>query len=392
MLRNPGLFLPLLFIASASLVLGACGATVLNTAYGTRVGANPEGLNYYLPKSLVELTIMPYGIAYAKDDIDESGAKVTAPTIDVQFVRLEKPKSSFVPDPQQNYVLTYDASRFALDRVCMATTPNGLLSSVEVAADDKTGDVIVSVAKLLGRIVGLSGFATTRQTPTEKVVGPLKGHEITVTIDPLNPKDWRMIEKTIEARYPGINRGRYKFRVGNATKLRGLGGERSCPDNSVCYRTAIKTDLRLIDTFDSYDSVVYTDVINQAVTGRIDITRAALVEKITKLGFNDGVLTSVQIKKPSEALAAAKLPLTVVDAVMTSVLAAPGSFFSNFSGLSASEQVSLIKNIQENADKVSMLQTKLKAIRDGDLSSSTGTTLNAITTLKCTTDPKKQEH
>jgi hypothetical protein len=47
-----------------------------------------------------------------------------------------------------------------------------------------------------------------------------------------------------------------------------------------------------------------------------------MVEKVVRLGFEQGALTQVIMRKPSEALETVKLPLAIVDAI----LAIPANF------------------------------------------------------------------
>jgi hypothetical protein len=93
-----------------------------------------------------------------------------------------------------------------------------------------------------------------------------------------------------------------------------------------------------------------------------------MVDKITLLMFDKGVLKDVKIKKPSEALAVAKLPLTVIDAIMTSLLAAPGNFLANASGFSAEQRATYVQQALTNAQNVAALQQQLQDIAEnGDV-------------------------
>jgi hypothetical protein len=56
---------------------------------------------------------------------------------------------------------------------------------------------------------------------------------------------------------------------------------------------------------------------NAAPIFRIDIERTAFVERKTVINFTQGVPTLVQVIKPSEGLAVAKLPLTIAKAIIS---------------------------------------------------------------------------
>lgn len=68
--------------------------------------------------------------------------------------------STAIPDPSQSYVLKYKGNPFFNDRVCISTSPNGMLSSVEVATEDATPQIVVSIAALAQTLSGLGGPPT----------------------------------------------------------------------------------------------------------------------------------------------------------------------------------------------------------------------------------------
>ncbi len=63
--------------------------------------------------------------------------------------------------------------------------------------------------------------------------------------------------------------------------------------------------------------VKYADVVNARDIGSISVQRAFLVQKITKLRFDDGALLAAIIRKPSEVEEVTLLPLNVVNAVLS---------------------------------------------------------------------------
>jgi len=270
----------------------------------------------------------------------------------------------------------------------MGVSPEGLLQSVEGAADDKTGDIAIAIAKLAGRIAGPGAFGLTATT-AEGLFQKLR--TMTVEIDPLDERQWQVVNSAMRTRLGRIA-DNYEFGVGDFKNLVGAASPKSCPLNSVCYRTHAPAQLILARKRGheyQVTSSVFADIVSQKITGNIDVSRAFMVEKVTRLTFKDGSLIAVNMKKPSEGLAVAKLPLTVLDAATTSALAAPGNFLAKATGSSLTTE--LLTQAANNEAQIAALQTQLKAIRDGDYSPSTDTTPNAADAfqLSCTVPPVK---
>ena len=87
----------------------------------------------------------------------------------------------------------------------------------------------------------------------------------------------------------------------------------------------------------------------------MDLSRAFLVEKVLRLGFTEGALTHVIMRKPSEALQVAKLPLAVVD----TILAVPANFFSQI----GSNSEALKTEVANRKDALAAIDQRLNAIQ-----------------------------
>lgn len=324
------------------------------------------GLVYYLPRTLFTVTVQLKGRTITTSD----GTTTTTEVRDA-YVTISQISAKAVADTGRAYSLVYDGSITSNDRVCMSTSQSGLLDYVEGAADDKTGDIIVSVAKLAGRVVGqVNAFATTVAI-NDAVAADIDNFSI--DIDPTSERDRDALVEAIKVRwkkrYPSLDTNLH-FIVEGADDLADPHGSHydSCPNNSVCYRAAVPVRV----TFGGKKvGLVYSQfhtIANRRITAHIDVTRALMVEKITRLSFNDGSLSSVRISKPSEGLAVAKLPLTVVDAVLTSALAAPGNLLAQASGgVASANAANALSQAATNAANIKSLQDQLKLIRDGDL-------------------------
>ncbi|MFM9938762.1 MAG: hypothetical protein ACKVP7_04610 [Hyphomicrobiaceae bacterium] len=336
--------------------LGACNRAILLSE-----SLDEPGLIYYLPKTIVKLEIAAYGVL--------DPAEPAHPNI--RELRIESAAPETQADLSRAYSLHYKPAAYSHDRICVGVDARGLLAAVEAAADDKTGDIIVSLAKLAGRVIGPGAFATL---PTRESIAAQKFRSLHLEIDPLNRTHWQQVNRAIRSAFKGYERPGSDFRVDHYTfkvddidhYVRDSAEPDHCPEGSVCYRTRAPARLTL-GSLKGLSSSQYVQVVNRRVIGHIDVTRALMVEKITRLTFKEGVLAGAQIKKPSEGLALAKLPLTVIDAITTSALAAPGDFLSKFNGISSANATALLASSKTDAANVALMMATLKEIREGDL-------------------------
>lgn len=102
-----------------------------------------------------------------------------------------------------------------------------------------------------------------------------------------------------------------------------------CVTGSICFRTLKSSLLEFRYGAENKTPVWFKSVMipDKNQVGVLDIEHAFLVHKVTKLGLKDGILESVNINTPSSALAAARLPLDVINALLD----VPVGFFNNIS-------------------------------------------------------------
>ncbi|MDB5577144.1 MAG: hypothetical protein JWR80_2320 [Bradyrhizobium sp.] len=391
--------------AAATLLLASCVSAVLDS----RGDPRESGLKYYLPKTLVSIEIVPVGYPPAAK-IVELGESERNAAIEVGNVRVQariagrrytvlvdkdgglaeplitglqlqlaagKPERN-VPDTRAGMVLQYQPSVTSSDRVCMGVDADNLLKFVEAKVKDETGNILVSIAKVVGRLAGPGAFSTT--APAQQL---LNNMIVPLQIDPLDQWDRQSVVDAINANFPSL-RGQYGFTADDAAYFlpRHVKAESEvCPENHICYRTRGPMRLSLSNQTTGGKSIAYAQVVNRSVTHKIDVTRAFLIEKVTLLRFEGGILEDVKIRKPSEALEAAKLPLTLYDAIVTSLLAAPGRAISGVTNPPSMEQA--LTDYKNSVMKVDAIRRDLNAIRDGDLTQATEDDPKTFE-LKCT--------
>jgi hypothetical protein len=325
-------------------VFSVGGCTVFSTSI---YQDGEDGIIYYLPKSLISVTVMPFG---QKGDNNKPDT--------IEYLVLQDAKSDQVADNSKIYVLKYLPNAFSTDTLCAGLDSNNLLLAVEASAADETGNIVISISRLAGRLIDADPFSTDASARTAQQPGAtvaLTHLAIKYTFDPLQPEGFKILEELIRKRFKGFN---YEVAAWEIDRLRDSLGSRDCPENYVCYRTMVPIQLVMRDKSNMANvSSVWVSVVSKAVLGQVDVTRAFAVEKITKLGFDHGVLNSV---------ATVKLPLAAVDAVMTSLLAAPGAFLANIGGLPPKEQLELIKQSAALNSELAALREKVSKIEQGD--------------------------
>lgn len=314
------------------------------------------GLVYYLPRTLLNITVTKTDKAFA----------ISA-------------KEKRVADLSQRLVLKYRPNGFFDDRICTSVGTDNLLESIEVATDDRTPEILVSLARLSGRLAA---------SPFNNQVAPetsAASDTFSMVIDPLNPTDIAAFNYAASDHfYPphGAKTARqnaFSLQIPDLEYL-SLGTDQICEQNEICYRTAASVPIYLKSEYATASTDV--SVVSQRHLGQISVRRAFLVEKISKFRFDKGVLQAAAIKKPSEVLEAVRLPLTIIDAVLAGLLAAPANAIGQaLSGLSADEKLTLISQLSENAKTIKTLETDLREFRDNGITPLTDSSITFTCTL-----------
>ena len=164
-------------------VLVLAGCAVLHSSTDPADG----GIPYYLPKTVLTLTIKSTAeegsVQYFIDDavLDGSGA-----------TQRRKTRAETVPDLRTRYTLTYDRNALYSDRLCIATSRYGLLNSIEYATEDATPQIVLALAELGQKTIGLGG-ARGREYRRRALLP--KAAEVTVTFDPFDKEEVEAAER-----------------------------------------------------------------------------------------------------------------------------------------------------------------------------------------------------
>ncbi|MDP1774745.1 MAG: hypothetical protein Q8L15_20955 [Methylobacter sp.] len=284
------------------------------SAIKTITDTSPEGMfgiPYYLPKNLVELKVTR-----------------TVKGQDLSYAIEVKP--ILIPDTENRFVLQRQPNPLASDRLCVARSNTGLLQSVQFATDDKTDEILVKLAELAAKVAktAATGPAGLRGRAVDLPEGSITA---TAIGDPEKPE---MLRQQIIAVLPEVTSLEFPG-------IMPYSKDRKCPPEAICFSTLTSTPVLINIERNGLklNAATTVSLVNFSQVGKLKIDRPFLVENITKLGFDNGVLTSMAFKQPSEGLALVSLPLDILDAVM----AVPANFFSTALGGTFSDQKSILE-------------------------------------------------
>jgi len=320
-------------LGALAILLGGC--TVIQTTdnnVANTTGIGERLATYSLPRSLLTVKI----------EIDKTK---TLRTFEVTPV--------IVPDEKARYGIRYVPGYLAEDQVCIARSPNGLLSQVSVVTSDRTIDIAVNIAEAIARIfVAPPGTRQTTATAAEMTT-------LTLTIDPRDSNSIQGANAAI-ARLLGPDHSL------NLSAIQSLDKSALVPDisglpGSVYFRTNISRVVALNGPKGVAVASDSVDVIDPGSTAAVDIRRAFFVEKVTRVVFRDGVLVGVTVKKPSEALSLSEAPLRIIDRI----LSIPAGFFAKAFGNKDPGSSSLKTDAQDLSDARKKLEEARKTPAPG---------------------------
>jgi hypothetical protein len=299
----------------------------------SRFDAETEGIVYYVPRSLVTVTVTQQPSGEAQFDFSNGVA---------------------IPDVSNRYALNYRNNPFFHDRLCVTIDPTkGYLTSIEYASEDKTPAIAVALAELARKLTpGAASSPPPAIAPrAAAVVPPFK-----ITFDPLDAERIRQVNNEINRRLhepPGT----YRFEFPDFRSLKPQ--RQACDGKGVCFRTKIQAAVRVTRRERGYEDEVYSKVLTDIYgpIGNLDLSRAFLVEKVMRLTFEDGALEKVVMKKPSEALKAALLPLSVLDVLV----AVPTNFVDNVTGTMTARDA-YVDELTQRTAVINTINTQLNTI------------------------------
>lgn len=312
----------------------------------SKLDSDDAGLVYYLPKTMLRVEIL-------LENVPGKESKVALKSLDISTFQ--------VPDPRHRYTLHYRRNPFFHDRLCYTLDPDNpsLLSTVEISTEDATPEIAIALAQLAAKLSGDPSDRAAEDAKTKAALFGLQPNEkhIVVVVDLSEPGAFQDANRQLAKRVRGL-----KLSIPGIEHIEG-DARSACHERGLCFRTSVKVPITLQHNGEVVDVPGKTstefEIVNHRHIGSMDIERAVMVEKVTRLGFQKGVLTHVIVRKPSEVLGAVKLPIAVVD----TLLSVPVNFANRLTAPNA--------QVAAQADAVTKLNAQLAAIvarqREGTL-------------------------
>ena len=287
------------------------------------------------------------------------------------------------------------------DEATVTTTPEGLLSSTKVTSTDRSGDILVEIAKTVSFFLGPTPALQADEGPPRPDCPTRTSHpafSLRTVIDPATfetdartagtggadnladafDADLRVqLGAEINEQLDGLN-APFRLFIDDGEGASPLdadlltaatAGDEDDSDAAtksiagLLYRRALPYKVSLYQAFDvsgaTETAPVHTAIAfapNEGPVGVVPFNAGAFVKTVYDVKFDDGMLTSWDANRPAELYAAWRLPLEIVDGV--------------FSGLS--KLIPFRVQQTENENKLLELQAanieldeKLKALQDG---------------------------
>jgi hypothetical protein len=289
---------------------------------------------------------LPKGMIHFKND----GKEVTVETV-------------YVPDPEQYFTLAYLPRGSYDETVAVTVTSDLLLSQIEITSKPKIGEILMQALELGKAIAKLPiAFAkgedpknvfdvmidpkvllTKKTTKDVQELATLrdKEQELEAKVKTLQGKgkditkpEQADLEQLVNMEIPGLKNQitNVKNKMTGSESLASLvtftgiedisltrlfptGNTQSIPSptTGVKYRPLLPYRLEIRGPKYFFVKIVYLP--NEAPIITLDVTRPAFAERVTKLSFTNGVLTKIDLTRPSEILAFAKIPVELVKAI-----------------------------------------------------------------------------
>lgn len=244
---------------------------------------------------------------------------LTVKSNDKGDITVDQPTLTRVPDGKMLFNLDYLADITSDDTFKVELDESGFLKQVTVAADDKKGPIIEILAStVLTLMTGIPVNVGELSQNDKRALVNRGGILLQQTI---NPND------DVELRHLNTRLLKYGLSVDVALFGTGQNTEKLPPSNDSSDRTGIfyrplrpyivsikaqDKSTQDWETFGAY--IIHTENASPLIS--VDISRSYFVKRETTLMFNKGILTSAELKKPSEILGLVKIPLDIANAIV----------------------------------------------------------------------------
>ena len=293
----------------------------MNAITSSHLENNSDGSGfYYLPKKLITVELNRSDrfkvCTYEIDGVNKQSKEQIEPKFEAQFV-----KETTVPDYDYGYSIDYDKSLFSKDKLTIDISKDGLLDKIYFKAEESTDKIIIKTVEVAGKAIVLPYIPAERVPITIGANCTVNEDDkpsrvAQITFDPLEPDGLKVVQDSINMMTENnIDISIQKSYEDYVPENNVHKAEKSSCSEGICYRPLKHYDLVFTKSGTEYYRNHLLLPAKDTILS-IDVSRAIFVEKITKIDFEDGLLTQVDIDKPSEALAVVTLPLEILNSII----------------------------------------------------------------------------
>ncbi len=258
---------------------------------------------YHLPKSVISPTV-----------------KKNATGV----VTISKALVKMVTDPNAKFRLDLLENAYANDEYTIGLGTSRLLSNAKIANEDKIPTIVAKIGGIAEQANKLAFRFAANERPANKE------YKVDLVFDPNGPRQVAYTTKFLAAA-SGVDQfqlilkninGDYFYPENRPDKLSSskivdaaVSVSSQC-DGSICFRTTMPILMEIKSRSHNISSRQIAEIADQSQVSSYNIRRAPCVKKINNLTFSDGVLTKLEIKKPSEVLGCLSIPASVLKAAI----------------------------------------------------------------------------
>jgi hypothetical protein len=237
------------------------------------------------------------------------------------------------PDPSARFVAQPVHNPFRDDTSKLVVTDGGLLSSSNVVADDKTGQIIVELAGAIGAFSG--GMPSVALGDPSEVAQPVRCDSLPKKFirifDPADPNQTTSAELQ-NAQFPlSLKIARIDGTALTTPNLGDAGKSSPNPQPVIYYRSAVPLRVTVSECANgqvgcdaSASSIMDETLVMIPQAGPVSyipMQSSAFVKTVNDVQFENGMIKSWTAERPSEVLEIVRLPVKV----LTSLISVPAS-------------------------------------------------------------------
>ena len=285
-------------------------------------------------KADIALEIASREVKTAKEEYDKVYKVDQNRNVCLREITLTIIDKGLFADVGHEYIADINHTIFRDDLLKMTTNAAGLLSTTKGETTDRTGDIIVEIAKTIAILPGLGqthvksliGILTILELPDDESCIDESATRVIDLSDPLQITKFNNTLKAMkmsvhmEKTYVGNDMGTHSSKKKTTVlKLKNFFEKEFI---GLFYRRDLPYLVNLYQGNDCTGKLLNTALItmpNESPLSQVPFSSGAFVKTTHDVQFDNGMLTSWDINRPSEMLALVKIPINVLNAMIESV-------------------------------------------------------------------------